>query len=943
MPLTQLYIEVPGLGDNSKNLEVEGSIAVGEKVAVSVSGLPADVSTSGSELRLRVLGPIGEDVATHGEWTYDAAKKTYATTLDLASVQAFRMFFPPPPPPRPHFTPPPIPARPPFHGYDPVAAAAAMQPPNAVNVRLVLELRDKADSDSDSDGELVDASLIGTSSIRLNYWPADWQTATLVDLANGRVYSKDEVDALLAEEARQRGVADAAEAAARAAGDAETLASSKTYADEKALLLDQKINTKYSKPSGGIPKSDLSSSVQTSLGNADTALNGVNVLDNAVRTIGGMIPSNASSSNKLATAADVAAAGGKFIVVQTLPSAASADPKAIYLVPRTSSETGNVYDEYVRVEPTTGTYAWEKIGSTEIDLSEYRTAAAQDAIDATKVDLVTDSDGNKTAVTVGSRNGAVGKDSLAVGASVRASRQAAVSFGFFSQANGNGSVAMSSGVARGANAVAIGFVANADKDNSLVWKGTSDQNNYYAAHAGSANFKPAPASGSDDPATGFFVGNKNLPKIISENIAQADWDESDSDSDSYIKNKPTLGTAASKDAPTSGDASTSQVVMGDDSRLTDARHPTSHSHTMSDITDYVPPVQAQADWDESDSDDDAFIRNKPTIPAAITVDSAMSTTSTNPVQNKVVNTAIDGRVPWANSNKNAITIGTRNTTYTLGLASTVVGDNCAASHNSIATGYHTIASAQQAHAEGTSTTASETSAHAEGNATTASGNTAHAEGYQTTAAGNISHAEGLSTYAGGRPSHAEGSETTAAGIASHADGYRAVTAASGNGSTASTPHDYAYAWQGVSTGGYYRSHGAGTFNINPVGGANGFYIGDDTLTSSIRQNTNYLAYASTTTLAPETAVYRSALNSDGTFPTITDTGIPTAAAYYQCELELTVPSTVPSTITGPTGWTWMDGGELPDPSDLSGGETIYIACRLDCTARTIKASCYEVA
>lgn len=33
-----------------------------------------------------------------------------------------------------------------------------------------------------------------------------------------------------------------------------------------------------------------------------------------------------------------------------------------------------------------------------------------------------------------------------------------------------------------------------------------------------------------------------------------------------------LGTAATKDVPTSGDASTTQVVMGNDSRLTDSRN-----------------------------------------------------------------------------------------------------------------------------------------------------------------------------------------------------------------------------------------------------------------------------------------------------------------------------------------------------------------------------------
>jgi len=138
-------------------------------------------------------------------------------------------------------------------------------------------------------------------------------------------------------------------------------------------------------------------------------------------------------------------------------------------------------------------------------------------------------------------------------------------------------------------------------------------------------------------------------------------------------------------------------------------------------------------------------------------------------------------------------------------------------------------------------------------------------------------------------------------------------------------------------------------------------------------------------LAPQIAVYRAALNSDGTFPTITDTGIPTEAAYYQFELELTVPSTVPATIYGPTmggtafdstasyavgnyvvydnveyacvaahsgpwdashfkqAWVFLDGHGLPDPADLSGGETICVSVRLDCTARTFLASVWRVA
>ena len=53
---------------------------------------------------------------------------------------------------------------------------------------------------------------------------------------------------------------------------------------------------------------------------------------------------------------------------------------------------------------------------------------------------------------------------------------------------------------------------------------------------------------------------------------QSDWNVTDNSSDAFIKNKPTLGTAAAKDVPASGNASTTQVVMGNDTRLTDARN-----------------------------------------------------------------------------------------------------------------------------------------------------------------------------------------------------------------------------------------------------------------------------------------------------------------------------------------------------------------------------------
>lgn len=53
---------------------------------------------------------------------------------------------------------------------------------------------------------------------------------------------------------------------------------------------------------------------------------------------------------------------------------------------------------------------------------------------------------------------------------------------------------------------------------------------------------------------------------------QSDYAQADSTAIDYIKNKPTLGTAAARNVPASGNASTTEVVKGDDTRLTDSRN-----------------------------------------------------------------------------------------------------------------------------------------------------------------------------------------------------------------------------------------------------------------------------------------------------------------------------------------------------------------------------------
>ena len=71
-------------------------------------------------------------------------------------------------------------------------------------------------------------------------------------------------------------------------------------------------------------------------------------------------------------------------------------------------------------------------------------------------------------------------------------------------------------------------------------------------------------------------------------------------------------------------------------------------------------VNVQSDWNVIDTTSDAYIKNKPTIPVAVIVDSTLSSSSENPVQNKVINTALNDKadksatvstVAWDSTNK----------------------------------------------------------------------------------------------------------------------------------------------------------------------------------------------------------------------------------------------------------------------------------------------------
>ena len=75
---------------------------------------------------------------------------------------------------------------------------------------------------------------------------------------------------------------------------------------------------------------------------------------------------NASQVSAAINTAISGITGISFEIVQALPQ--TGDPGTIYLILASSGATGDIYDEWIYINN-----AWEKIGSTAVDLTDYTT------------------------------------------------------------------------------------------------------------------------------------------------------------------------------------------------------------------------------------------------------------------------------------------------------------------------------------------------------------------------------------------------------------------------------------------------------------------------------------------------------------------------------------------------------------------------------------------
>ena len=154
-----------------------------------------------------------------------------------------------------------------------------------------------------------------------------------------------------------------------------------------------KADTAYQKPSGGIPKADLDSGVKASLDLADSAVQPAAVADvvkYSAQSLTDAQKGQARTNIGALSSADVASlTAEEYVEVASLPTASASTIGKIYLV---GPDGNGDYERYITSDNGDSTYSWVQIGSTSIDLSDYAKAKdltrLEDEVGASKAQTI---------------------------------------------------------------------------------------------------------------------------------------------------------------------------------------------------------------------------------------------------------------------------------------------------------------------------------------------------------------------------------------------------------------------------------------------------------------------------------------------------------------------------------------------------------------------------
>ena len=277
-------------------------------------------------------------------------------------------------------------------------------------------------------------------------------------------------------------------------------------------------------------------------------------------------------------------------VVTELPS--TGEVNVIYLVKKVGKNS-DVHDEYIYVENT-----WEKIGNTEVDLSNYYTKeqvySKSEVYTKTEVDNIKNDIESNIPTIPNVETGMTGVGNVITSIEVDAINKHKV-------------------IATKGTSV----YSKAEIDEKLFDSGFGDV------------IAEAPFTTSDRVITSSGAGKTIKDSgILLTNLATKEFVNQFEPEWNKIANKPSTFT------------------------------PSAHTHTVNQITDF-PTLGALASKDKVDESDLNF-----NIPEGVVIDSALSATSENPVQNKVITNTLSSYVKTADLN---VTLGnyyTTNEVYT---------------------------------------------------------------------------------------------------------------------------------------------------------------------------------------------------------------------------------------------------------------------------------------
>lgn len=193
------------------------------------------------------------------------------------------------------------------------------------------------------------------------------------------------------------------------------------------------------------------------------------------------------------------------------------------------------------------------------------------------------------------------------------------------------------------------------------------------AQAGSTAVQPGDLA--EVATTGSYDDLTNKPTIPAAQV-QSDWSESDSSAVSYIQNKP------------------SNLVQDASYVHTDENFTSAEKTKLAGIESGA-EVNVQSDWNESDSSSDAYIQNKPTIPAAQVNSDWNASSGVAQILNKpdlsvyATQSDLNGKQDTLTAGSNISisnnTISATDTTYTAGTGLSLTGTTFAADTTVLAT------------------------------------------------------------------------------------------------------------------------------------------------------------------------------------------------------------------------------------------------------------------